>query len=54
MYTKLLVIPIFQAVQRALDFQDIALGYVGVTFGGTKRGVAKQTLDVADVGAVFK
>ena len=45
---------LWDGVKGALDAKDAAAGDVGVAFGGAEAGVAKESLDVADVSAAFE
>ena len=41
-------------VKGAFDLEDAAAGNVGVALGGAEAGVAKEGLNIADVGAAFE
>ena len=37
-----------------MDAEDVAAGDVGVAFGGAEAGVAKEVLDITNIGAAFQ
>ena len=45
---------VLSCIKRALDIKDTVTGYVGVTLCGSEVGVAKEGLDVSNVGSVFE
>ena len=45
---------LWHIVKGALDAEKTAFGYVGIAFGCLDAGMAKKSLNVADIGSIFK